>query len=256
MFEIPNNYYDNLSCYEEFVLRTNILGYDISDRCILKKLSKVEKYYYIIIDGHLCFLNGDGTKAENVVIKGDLNISKCRLKSLKGCPKHVGGDFNCMHCELMSLEGCPEYVGGCFGVAFNHLTSLKGCPNDVGKSFICSHNDLSSLEYCPQTIHGSFCCDFNDLASLEGGPIHVGESFHCSHNDCLTSLEGCPKYVGGGTFSCSHCSKLTSLKGNLDLNSFSGVFCCIDCKSLTDVRDFPKMLGERFTYLIFKDECA
>lgn len=256
MSEIPNNYYDHLSCYEEFVLKTNILGYDISDKYILNKFPKVEKYYYIIIDGHLCFLNEDGSKAENVVIKGDLDISKRSLKSLKGCPERIGGNFTCIFCELISLEGCPLYIDGSFRCAFNRLTSLKGCPIDIGESFVCSYNDLSSLEYCPQTIHGSFCCDFNELTSLEGGPIHVGESFNCSHNDCLTSLAGCPKYVDGSHFSCSHCSKLTSLKGNLDLNSFNGEFYCIDCESLTDVRDFSKILGERFISDIFKGKCT
>ena len=31
MISIPKNYYSNLSCYEEFVIKTNVLGYDVSN---------------------------------------------------------------------------------------------------------------------------------------------------------------------------------------------------------------------------------
>ena len=45
MISIPKNYYSNLSCYEEFVIRTNILGYDVSNAELYDDL--FEKKYCI-----------------------------------------------------------------------------------------------------------------------------------------------------------------------------------------------------------------
>jgi hypothetical protein len=49
-------------------------------------------------------------------------------------------------------------------------------------------------------VDGSFYCYNNNLTSLEGCPDYVGGIFDCSENN-LTSLEGCPDEVGG-SFNC------------------------------------------------------
>ena len=108
MNEIPDNYFSNLSSYEEFVIKTNLLGYDVSDKEVLYYLNKVEDYYWLVINGHLCFLDNKGNKAENVVIKGDFDCFALKLISLEGSPKEVGGSFNCAYNQLTSLEGCPK----------------------------------------------------------------------------------------------------------------------------------------------------
>jgi hypothetical protein len=59
-------------------------------------------------------------------------------------------------------------------------------------------------------VSESFDCSRNKLTSLEGCPDWVGGSFNCFNNH-LTSLEGCPDYVGG-EFHCSW-NSLTSLEG-------------------------------------------
>ena len=147
MNEIPDNYYSNLFSYEEFIIKTNLLGFEVSDEVVLNSLYKVEKYYYIVINGHLCFLDNKGNKAENVVIKGDFNCFALKLISLEGSPKEVGGSFDCDYNKLTSLEGAPKEVRGDFDCYNNRLISLEGAPKEVGGYFDCSNNpDLESLE--------------------------------------------------------------------------------------------------------------
>jgi hypothetical protein len=59
-------------------------------------------------------------------------------------------------------------------------------------------------------VSGYFDCQSNQLTSLEGCPKYVGDYFDHSNNE-LTSLEGGPKYVGG-FFTCGN-NKITSLEG-------------------------------------------
>jgi len=56
---------------------------------------------------------------------------------------------------------------------------------------------------------GDFACYHHQLTSLKGCPIYVGGDFTCS-NMKLTSLKGCPIYVGRD-FDCDN-NQLTSLK--------------------------------------------
>lgn len=58
-------------------------------------------------------------------------------------------------------------------------------------------------------VTGTFKARGIGLTSLEGCPKEVGGEFDCSENQ-LTSLEGAPEKVGG-TFDCSD-NKLTSLE--------------------------------------------
>ena len=182
MIEIPNNYFSNLSSYEEFVIKTNLLGYDVSDKEVLSQFNKVENYYWFVVNGHLCFLDDKGNKTENVILKGSFNCSNNQLTSLKGCPDKIGKGFYCSENKLTSLEGCPEKIGGDFICSYNQLTSLKGCPDKIGKGFYCYDNKLTSLEGCPKEVGGDFYCSINQLTSLEGCPEKVGRNFNCSNN--------------------------------------------------------------------------
>ena len=125
MNEIPDNYFSNLSSYEEFVIKTNLLGYDVSDKEVLKSLNKVEDYYWFVINGHLCFLDNKGNKTEDVIIKGDFYCSYSNLTSLEGCPEIVGRDFDCTHNQLTSLEGCPKKIDESFYCYENSKELLK-----------------------------------------------------------------------------------------------------------------------------------
>lgn len=47
----------------------------------------------------------------------------------------------------------------------------------------------------------NFYCSDNNLTTLEGCPKYIGGDFYCSYNS-LTSLKGCPKYIGGSFLLC------------------------------------------------------
>jgi hypothetical protein len=68
-----------------------------------------------------------------------------------------------------------------------------------------------------------FDCSLNQLTTLEGCPNYVGDNFYCYGNN-LTTLEGCPNYVGID-FSCVEC-ELTSLKG-IEKCEILGDFRCL-----------------------------
>jgi hypothetical protein len=59
-------------------------------------------------------------------------------------------------------------------------------------------------------VSGNFSCHGNKLTTLEGCPNYVGDYFFCSGNK-LTSLEGCPNYIDGD-FYC-YKNNLTTLEG-------------------------------------------
>ena len=58
---------------------------------------------------------------------------------------------------------------------------------------------LTKLPIKFNKVTGWFDCSKNKLTSLEGCPNYVGTEFYCSYNE-LTSLEGCPKEVGGSFY--------------------------------------------------------
>ena len=88
-------------------------------------------------------------------------------------------------------------------------------------------------------VKGYFDCSDNILTSLEGCPKSVGGDFFC-HNNKLTSLEGCPKSVKD--FYCYN-NQILSFKGCPE--NISGNFCC-DNNQITTFEYFPKHIGERF----------
>jgi hypothetical protein len=70
-------------------------------------------------------------------------------------------------------------------------------------------------------VSGDFWCDYNKLTTLEGCPNYVGGYFSCYDNK-LTTLEGCPNYVGGN-FTC-HGNNLTTVEHCP--NYVGGFFAC------------------------------
>jgi hypothetical protein len=87
-------------------------------------------------------------------------------------------------------------------------------------------------------VSGEFWCDRNKLTTLEGCPFYVGGDFWCGNNNKLTSLEHSPKYVGNYFF-CNE-NKLTSLKG-IEKCEIIGNFCCYDN---------PKIPPENYIYIL------
>jgi len=80
---------------------------------------------------------------------------------------------------------------------------------DVDGSVIISNTELTSLPIRFNIVSEDFHCGSNKLTTLEGCPKEVGGSFYCHDND-LTSLEYSPIHVGDN-FSCA-LNKITSLE--------------------------------------------
>ena len=72
---------------------------------------------------------------------------------------------------------------------------------DVDGNVNLSYKNLTQLPLTFNKVTGYFDCGRNGLTSLKGCPKWVGRGFYCSNNR-LTSLEFSPDYVGGD-FRCS-----------------------------------------------------
>lgn len=68
------------------------------------------------------------------------------LKTLEGCPKHVGGLYQVRGSEVINLKGTPEHIYGTLYVA-DGLTSIEGCPKVIdGDLNLLGNGNLKSLE--------------------------------------------------------------------------------------------------------------
>jgi hypothetical protein len=75
--------------------------------------------------------------------------------------------------------------------------------------------DMKKLPVKFGKVSGYFWCNGNNLTTLEGCPNYVGGYFYCLSNN-LTSLERCPKYIGrdfGGDNLTHHI--LGNVRGNI-----------------------------------------
>jgi hypothetical protein len=115
-------------------------------------------------------------------------------------------------------EFCEKYNIKNYTINDDGTIDVKG---DVNLS-----NKLGKMKKLPVKfgkVYGYFYCSYNqNLTTLEGCPYYVGGEFSCNLNK-LTSLEGCPKYVGHG-FDCRN-NKLTTLKG-IEKCEIIGSFDC------------------------------
>jgi hypothetical protein len=100
---------------------------------------------------------------------------------------------------------------------------------------------LGNMEKLPVKfgkVSGDFWCHKNNLTTLEGCPNYVGGNFLCYENK-LTTLEHCPKYIGGKWFDCDD-NELTTLKG-IEKCEIIGDFRCYDN---------PKIPPENHIYIL------
>lgn len=172
---IPKNYYSNLSCYEDFVIRTNLLGYDVSDGELYDYFDNIDYlnhyagsdvktgynglYFFAVgddSDRHLCIINRCGKPVENAIVDGDFDCSRMKLTSLRGSPNEVKGSFFCLHNSINSLNGAPIKVQGDFVCSRCYsLKSLAGISEIIGRDFVCYYcNSLKSLDGITKNIGG------------------------------------------------------------------------------------------------------
>ena len=93
-------------------------------------------------------------------------------------------------------------------------------------------------------VSRNFICAYcENLTSLEGCPREVGGNFNCYYCENLTSLKGCPEEVGG-SFDCNNCENLKSLEGCP--KEVGGYFDCSDCINLKSLKGCPEKVGGTF----------
>jgi hypothetical protein len=91
-------------------------------------------------------------------VDGHFDVSGNKLKSLKGCPKHLSGSLLAYRNELETLEYFPKYIGGNHVyLSNNKLKNLNGWEDsDIEVADIdLTHNQITTLRMqYPITIGG------------------------------------------------------------------------------------------------------
>ena len=201
------DYYNNLLPYLQQELKNktqqqlNQMFIDFED------LSK--RGFYVDVDTGL--INNDTTDDINllyIINETSLYIDQSTRELLISFGK-VNGDFGCAHLNLKTLKGCPQHVGGSFWCSGNQLINLINGPKYVGKSYRCANCGLLSLEGSPKNIPNKFDCRKNELTNLVGGPTSVGFNYECEHNQLVT-LKGIATEIGGELW--CYDNKLTSFQ--------------------------------------------
>ena len=146
-----------------------------------------------------------------------------------------------------------------YNLKLNSKTGLYDCYGnvEVGKDLVKDGRLVIKFG----AVLGYFDCSVKGLTSLEGCPREVGGDFYCDHN-YLTSLKGCPQEVGCD-FHCAN-NSLTSLEGaprkvgggfycyNNTLTTLKGCPCEVggdfDCSNnnLTSLKGCPQKVGGNF----------
>ncbi len=112
---------------------------------------------------------------------------------------------------------------------------------DVNGNISLRQRGLTELPLKFNKVSGYFDCSDNKLTSLEGCPEYVGDYFKCERNLGLKSLKGCPKYIGG-SFNCGKC-KLVNLE--YSPIKVGGYFDCSD-NDLTTLKGSPDKIVSNF----------
>ena len=97
-------------------------------------------------------------------------------------------------------------------------------------------NDDNSID-----VIGDVRLDSLELTEIPLKFNRVSGHFYC-HNNKLTSLKGCPEWVGGN-FYCER-NKLTSLEGGPKIVEMS--YDCLDNRDLTTLKGCPEKVGSEF----------
>ena len=113
---------------------------------------------------------------------------------------------------------------------------------DVDDNVWLNNRDLVEFPLTFNRVSGYFNCGDNNLTSLKGCPKWVGGDFSCYDNH-LTSLEFSPDYVGDD-FVCNF-NDLTDLVGSP--KQVGGDFLCGRNPELINPRGCPEKMG-RFLY--------
>ena len=130
-------------------------------------------------------------------------------------------------------EICEKYK------IYNYTINSDGTIDVVG-NVVLFNEGLTEIPLRFNKVSDNFSCSKNKLTSLKGCPKWVGGDFNCNRNQ-LTSLEFSPEYVGS-SFDCSY-NKLSDLTGSpkeVGINFFS-----YDNKKLTNPNGCSEKIGEQ-----------
>jgi len=146
--------------------------------------------------------------------------------------------------ESFRTEQEIEYLCSEYGIENYQIRDDGSIDVDGGVHLGSMLGDLKQLPLAFNEVGGYFYCRYNKLTTLEGCPKKVGGGdFYCYENK-LTSLEHSPEIVKGDYY-CRHNDYLTSLEG-LENTYIDGELDVLGCSKLYSLKGFPKKVSAFF----------
>ena len=108
----------------------------------------------------------------------NIDCSEQFITSLEGAPTVVSGEFDCNTNLLKSLKGCPEHVGFLYADS-NQIDSIEGLPKTVKTYISLDHNKITNLH----NIH--------KMVKKMNGVIYLRDNPITSHILGVLLIEGC-----------------------------------------------------------------
>jgi hypothetical protein len=137
----------------------------------------------------------------------------------------------------------------------NYTINSDGSIDVEGTVWLCNMQ-LKEMPLKFNRVSGWFDCSDNQLTTLEGCPNYVGDSFDCSSN-YLTTLEGCPKEIKN-FINIGYNFELADLNGLANSNGLANRIFFMDTK----VADLINMFGDikffeeyQETYNFLRKDC-
>lgn len=168
----------------------------------------------------------------------------------------INGDFDCNYCSLLkTMEGGPTEVKGetrcwkCYNIPFKERNKLvldqkTGLYN--AKNFIQVHDGDLIDGHLPIKFNkvedGFVFRNCYSLTSLVGCPEYVGYAFEVSETK-ITSLQGAPRIVKGA-FDCKRNYFLETLKGGPE--EVGGTYLCRNNENLRSLQGAPRKIEKDF----------
>lgn len=129
----------------------------------------------------------------SIDVNDNVNLFKLNLSELPLTFNIVNGkgNFNIMKAGLSTLKGSPREITSSFYCQFNNITDLSGGPDKVSYLYSCRNNEnLTSLKGLASHIDGSLNLSNCGLRDFKGVPenIYLGGSINFYNNPVYFSL--------------------------------------------------------------------
>ena len=175
LFNFYNEHFSNLCCYEDYLMRIDLMGRKHNDKEILDSLRKCDGHRYIVAGGEVIWIDHNGEKDDNpdIYMISESAFEHCgEIKSMV-IPNGVQmidqyAFYNCKCMESVTIPCTVKFIG------MNAFATCDGIKtlvipfgvNVIGYSAFSYCSGLKSIEI-PKSVDAVRSCAFDGCWRLE-----------------------------------------------------------------------------------------